>query len=89
MAVVAADAHEHSDVVQEARRGQAVADAQFGHVAHEQHAADDLTALEHRDAPVHERDVGWKGARDKGVARAEGREYIVKDGDVMLFRFNV
>jgi len=32
---------------------------------------------------------GWKGAREKGVARAEGKEYIVADGDVMLFRFNV
>jgi ribosome-binding ATPase YchF (GTP1/OBG family) len=32
---------------------------------------------------------GWKGARDKGVARAEGKEYVVRDGDVMLFRFNV
>jgi ribosome-binding ATPase len=33
--------------------------------------------------------VGWKGAREKGAVRAEGKEYIVKDGDVMLFRFNV
>ncbi|MBX3175215.1 MAG: redox-regulated ATPase YchF [Gemmatimonadaceae bacterium] len=32
---------------------------------------------------------GWKGAREKGVARAEGKEYVVQDGDVMLFRFNV
>jgi len=32
---------------------------------------------------------GWKGARDKGVVRSEGKEYIVQDGDVMLFRFNV
>ena len=32
---------------------------------------------------------GWKGAREKGVARAEGKEYVVKDGDVLLFRFNV
>jgi GTP-binding protein YchF len=32
---------------------------------------------------------GWKGAKEKGVARAEGKEYVVKDGDVMLFRFNV
>jgi len=32
---------------------------------------------------------GWKGARDKGVARAEGKEYVVSDGDVILFRFNV
>ncbi len=32
---------------------------------------------------------GWKGAREKGVARAEGKEYVVQDGDVLLFRFNV
>src|SRR5437867_1313171 len=32
---------------------------------------------------------GWKGAREKGAVRAEGRDYVVKDGDVMLFRFNV
>lgn len=28
-------------------------------------------------------------AREKGVVRSEGKEYIVKDGDVILFRFNV
>ena len=33
--------------------------------------------------------AGWKGARDKGVVRSEGKEYVVQDGDVMLFRFNV
>ena len=33
--------------------------------------------------------AGWKGAREKGVVRAEGKEYVVMDGDVMLFRFNV
>ncbi|HVF40201.1 MAG TPA: redox-regulated ATPase YchF [Gemmatimonadaceae bacterium] len=32
---------------------------------------------------------GWKGAREKGSVRSEGKEYIVDDGDVMLFRFNV
>jgi GTP-binding protein YchF len=32
---------------------------------------------------------GWKGARERGVVRSEGKEYVVKDGDVMLFRFNV
>ena len=32
---------------------------------------------------------GWKGAREKGVVRSEGKEYLVKDGDVLLFRFNV
>ncbi|HET6702373.1 MAG TPA: redox-regulated ATPase YchF [Gemmatimonadaceae bacterium] len=32
---------------------------------------------------------GWKGARERGVVRSEGKEYVVRDGDVMLFRFNV
>ena len=32
---------------------------------------------------------GWKGAKEKGVVRSEGKEYVVQDGDVMLFRFNV
>ncbi|MEM8488274.1 MAG: redox-regulated ATPase YchF [Bacteroidota bacterium] len=28
-------------------------------------------------------------ARDAGLMRSEGKEYVVEDGDVMLFRFNV
>jgi len=28
-------------------------------------------------------------ARDKGVMRSEGKDYVVKDGDCILFRFNV
>ena len=28
-------------------------------------------------------------ARDKGLYRIEGKEYVVADGDVMLFKFNV
>ena len=32
---------------------------------------------------------GWKGAKEKGAVRSEGKEYVVQDGDVMLFRFNV
>jgi GTP-binding protein YchF len=32
---------------------------------------------------------GEKGARDKGLMRSEGKTYEVKDGDVILFRFNV
>ena len=31
----------------------------------------------------------YAGARDKGLVRIEGKEYVVKDGDVILFRFNV
>jgi len=35
-------------------------------------------------------DVGtWKEARDKGRLRQEGKEYVVLDGDIMLFKFNV
>ena len=32
---------------------------------------------------------GEQGAKDAGKWRLEGKEYIVKDGDVMHFRFNV
>ncbi len=42
--------------------------------------------------------VGWedfarmgsvKLAREQGVMRSEGKEYVVRDGDIVLFRFNV
>jgi GTP-binding protein YchF len=29
------------------------------------------------------------GARDQGLVRSEGKDYVVQEGDVMLFRFNV
>ncbi len=32
---------------------------------------------------------GENGAKDAGKMRLEGKEYVVKDGDVMHFRFNV
>jgi GTP-binding protein YchF len=32
---------------------------------------------------------GEAGARDAGKLRAEGKEYVTQDGDIMLFRFNV
>ena len=32
---------------------------------------------------------GEQGAKDKGKMRQEGKDYIVKDGDIILFRFNV
>ena len=28
-------------------------------------------------------------AREKGLIRSEGKEYVVQDGDIILFRFNV
>jgi ribosome-binding ATPase len=32
---------------------------------------------------------GEQGAKEAGKMRLEGKEYIVKDGDVLHFRFNV
>ena len=32
---------------------------------------------------------GEAGAREAGKLRSEGKEYVVRDGDVMHFRFNV
>ena len=32
---------------------------------------------------------GEQGAKEAGKVRVEGKEYIVKDGDILLFRFNV
>ena len=31
----------------------------------------------------------YASAREKGLVRLEGKDYVVKDGDVILFRFNV
>ena len=28
-------------------------------------------------------------AKEKGLVRLEGKEYVVKDGDIIVFRFNV
>ena len=32
---------------------------------------------------------GWQGSKANAAMRLEGKEYIVNDGDVMFFRFNV
>ena len=32
---------------------------------------------------------GETGARETGKLRSEGKDYVVHDGDVLLFRFNV
>ena len=28
-------------------------------------------------------------AKEKGLVRSEGKEYIMQDGDIVLFKFNV
>ena len=32
---------------------------------------------------------GEQGAKEKGKLRLEGKEYVIKDGDIMHFLFNV
>jgi GTP-binding protein YchF len=53
-------------------------DFERGFIAAETIAYDDYVAL-----------GGEQGAKEAGRMRVEGKEYVVKDGDVMLFRFNV
>jgi len=52
-------------------------DFEKGFIRAETIAYDDYVALE-----------GEAGARDAGRMRLEGKDYVVKDGDVMHFRFN-
>ena len=35
------------------------------------------------------REGGMAAAKEKGLVRSEGKEYIMQDGDVVLFKFNV
>ena len=53
-------------------------DFEKGFIRAETIAYDDYVALN-----------GEAGARDAGKLRSEGKEYVVRDGDVMNFRFNV
>ena len=53
-------------------------DFQRGFIAAETVSCDDYVSL-----------GGEQAARDAGKMRAEGRDYVVRDGDVVLFRFNV
>ncbi len=53
-------------------------DFQKGFIRAEVIAFDDYIALK-----------GEQGAKDAGKMRQEGKEYVVADGDVILFRFNV
>lgn len=32
---------------------------------------------------------GWTGCKEKGLIKTQGRDYVMSDGDVILFRFNV
>ncbi|CAN5742290.1 redox-regulated ATPase YchF [soil metagenome] len=39
--------------------------------------------------PDFAREASQKAAREKGLVRSEGKDYVVQDGDILLFRFNV
>jgi ribosome-binding ATPase YchF (GTP1/OBG family) len=41
------------------------------------------------DYPTYVRVGSLKAARDEGLIRSEGKEYVVQDADILLFRFNV
>ena len=30
-----------------------------------------------------------QAAKEKGLIRSEGKDYVMQDGDIVLFRFNV
>ncbi|MBQ7982367.1 MAG: DUF933 domain-containing protein, partial [Clostridia bacterium] len=34
-------------------------------------------------------DFSMTAAKEKGMVRSEGKEYVMRDGDIVLFRFNV
>ena len=53
-------------------------DFERGFIRAEVIAFDDLTACGTMSA-----------AKEKGLVRSEGKEYVMKDGDIVLFRFNV
>lgn len=53
-------------------------DFERGFIRAEVVAFDDLTAL-----------GSMASCRDKGLVRSEGKDYVMKDGDIVLFRFNV
>ncbi len=58
--------------------GKIHSDFERGFIRAEIVAYDDLTAS-----------GTYTNAKEKGLVRSEGKEYIMKDGDVTLFRFNV
>jgi GTP-binding protein YchF len=58
--------------------GQIHSDFQRGFIRAETVAYDDFV-----------RAGSYKAAREQGLVRSEGRDYVVRDGDILLFRFNV
>ena len=53
-------------------------DFERGFIKADCYASDDLFALGSEQA-----------VKEKGLLRSEGKEYVVKDGDILFFKFNV
>ena len=50
----------------------------------------DLVALRRAHADGALVELGSMAAcKEKGLVRSEGKDYVMKDGDIVLFRFNV
>jgi ribosome-binding ATPase YchF (GTP1/OBG family) len=58
--------------------GKVHSDMERGFIRAEVTAFDDLVAA-----------GSFAAARERGVTRLEGRDYVMRDGDVVYFRFNV
>jgi hypothetical protein len=67
----------HEGTLAPAAAGEIHTDLQKGFIRAEVVAYDDMIAYK-----------GRQGAREAGKVRAEGKDYIVKDGDVILFMCN-
>ena len=50
-----------------------------------------ITDAQIAELEAHKDDINYDvaAAREKGLIRSEGKEYVVQDGDIILFRFNV
>jgi ribosome-binding ATPase YchF (GTP1/OBG family) len=68
----------HSGAKAPQAAGEIHTDFEKGFIRAETIAFDDFVAL-----------GGEAGAREAGKLRQEGKDYLVQDGDVMLFKFNV
>lgn len=68
----------HRGITARRAAGRIHSDIERGFIRAELVAFDDLVAA-----------GSWAAARDRGTLRLEGKDYVVKDGDVVLFRFAV
>ena len=64
-------------------RGTGCSQGDFSFLNGESHGADGAEVVNWKALIEHD---GYPGVREKGLLRLEGKEYIVKDGDVLVIR---